>query len=168
MEFHFLYFFPPLKCVFCFALPCFAHSGNNGIHCTMVLESIDRGNVTFIGAEQTSCLSNQTYHWFNSTDPLPIRQLEKIKQLNENCPSIPGKGNCTCRPERMPVELREDKVSMVLAPTVDCSNLGLTSLPKTLPWTTISLNVSNNSVSMSIKMIDSKRDIKIVQNNELI
>lgn len=35
---------------------------------------------------------------------------------------------------------------LVFAVKVDCSNMGLTELPKTLPMMTISLNISNNNV----------------------
>ncbi|XP_031628091.1 protein halfway [Contarinia nasturtii] len=121
--------------------------GNNGLLCKMVLESIERGNVTFIEADSTFCLMNQTYGFFNSTDSLPIRQLEKMKQMNADCPSIPGKGNCTCIPEQMAIELREDGAHSVFSAKVDCSNLGLTSLPKTLPENTLTLNVTNNEIT---------------------
>lgn len=120
--------------------------------CKNLYESIERGNVTFIEADSTFCLTNQTYNWFNSTDSLPIRQLEKMKQLNTDCPSIPGHGNCTCIPERLTYEQREDGTQLVFEAKVDCSNLGLTSLPKNLPGTTFSLNVTNNSVSRSSKL----------------
>lgn len=121
--------------------------------CKLVLESIERGNVTFIEADSTFCLMNQQYHWFNSTDSLPIRQLEKMKQLNADCPSIPGKGNCSCIAERMTYE---DGTHLVFAAKVDCSNLGLTSLPQNLPGTTLSLNVTNNSVSSFLRQIPTK------------
>lgn len=141
----------------------------------MVLESIERGNVTFIEADSTFCLMNQTYGFFNSTDSLPIRQLEKIKQLNADCPSIPGKGNCTCIPEQMAIELREDgtQAHSYFSAKVDCSNLGLTSLPKTLPDNTLTLNVTNNEVSdRKLFRINSNRnqylpfsDYKLVRND---
>lgn len=116
--------------------------------CKAVLESIERGNVTFLEPDSTFCLMNQTFHWFNSTDSLPIRQLERMKQLNTDCPFIPGYGNCTCEAE-MPVEVKDEgtKTVQFSAAKVDCSNLGLIALPQNLPANTISLNVSNNSVS---------------------
>lgn len=114
--------------------------------CKSVYDSIERGNVTFIEADSTYCQTNQTYHWFNSTDPMPIRQLDIMKQLNSECPSIPGHGNCSCTPERLTYVENEDGTRMVYALRVDCSNLGLTALPQTLPETTVALNVSNNNV----------------------
>ncbi|XP_055297922.1 protein halfway isoform X2 [Sitodiplosis mosellana] len=125
--------------------------GNNGMLCKSVLESIERGNVTFIEADSTSCLMNQTFQWFNSTDLLPIRQLEKMKQLNNDCPSIPGKGNCSCIPERMTYD---GENNLVFAAKVDCSNLGLTSLPELLPGKTFSLNVTNNSITSLSVMVE--------------
>lgn len=115
--------------------------------CKSVYDSIERGNVTFKEADSTYCQTNQTYHWFNSTDPMPIRQLDIMKQLNSECPSFPEHGNCSCTPERLTYVENEQGTRMVYAIKVDCSNLGLTVLPKTLPETTIALNVSNNNVS---------------------
>lgn len=128
----------------------FPFGRGNGILCKPVLESIERGNVTFIEVDSTYCLMNQTFNWFNSTDSLPIRQLERLKQLDSDCPFIPGYGNCTCEAERMPIELRDDATRIVqnFAAKVDCSNMGLISLPQSLPANTIALNVSNNSVSI--------------------
>lgn len=82
---------------------CF--SGNNAMLCKSVLESIERGGVHFVDPDATYCLSNQTFNWFNSTDSIPLRQLERMKQLQSECPYIPGYGNCTCEAERMTYEV---------------------------------------------------------------
>lgn len=79
----------------------FTCSGNAGMLCKSVLELIERGTVNFLDVEATFCLINQTFHWFNTTDMMPLRQLERIKQLNSECPRIPNVGNCTCEPEQM-------------------------------------------------------------------
>lgn len=115
--------------------------------CKSVLESIERGGVHFVDPDSTFCLTNQTFNWFNSTDSIPLRQLERMKQLQSECPTIEGFGNCTCDPERMTYEEKEDGPQLVFAAKVDCSGLGLTELPKNLPVMTLSLNVSNNNVS---------------------
>lgn len=73
--------------------------------CISLLECIERGSVTFVEPDSTFCLSNQTFHWFNSTDSIPLRQLELMKQLHSECPIIPGYGNCTCVAERMTYEV---------------------------------------------------------------
>lgn len=142
--------------------------------CKSVLELIERGSVNFVDPDSTSCLMNQTFNWFNSTDMMPLRQLERVKQLNSECPRIPNFGNCTCEPERMGYEVswtlhqwipgniraanywcsnsfsaqvQDGGQQLVFAAKVDCSSMGLTEVPKALPMMTISLNISNNSVS---------------------
>lgn len=77
------------------------YRGNRGILCKSIIESTERGGVTFIEPDSTYCLMNQTFHWFNSTDTIPLRQLERMKQLHSECPTIPGVGSCKCEQERM-------------------------------------------------------------------
>lgn len=77
------------------------YSGNKGILCKSILESTERGGVTFVEPDSTYCLMNQTFHWFNSTDKIPLRQVERMKQMHSECPFIPGYGNCTCELEQM-------------------------------------------------------------------
>lgn len=121
--------------------------------CRPLLESIDRGNVTFIEPESTLCLMNQTFDWFNSTDTLALTQLEGMKQFNAECPAIPGYGNCTCAPDKLGVELKDDgkRIEQTFRIYVDCSGMGLITLPPTLPANTITLNISNNKVSCQFK-----------------
>lgn len=113
--------------------------------CNSVFESIERGNVTFIEADASYCSNNISYYWFNSTDLMPIRQLERKKQLNSECPYFPGHGNCTCSPEILSYGI--DGARPYYVASVNCSNLGITSLPKTLPVRTFSLDISNNKVN---------------------
>lgn len=75
--------------------------GNDGMLCKSVTDALERGNIQFVDPESTYCLSNQTYYWFNSTDTVPLVQLIRMKQLQSECPSMPGKGNCTCEPAQM-------------------------------------------------------------------
>lgn len=82
-------------------ISCLIYRGNTGLLCKSVLESIDRGGVHFVDLDSTSCLTNQTFNWFMSTDSIPLRQLVRMKQLQSECPFIPGHGNCTCDAERM-------------------------------------------------------------------
>lgn len=152
--------------------------GNTGILCKSVLESIDRGGVHFVDLDSTSCITNQTFNWFMSTDSIPLRQLVRMKQLQVECPSIPGHGNCTCDAERMTYKVCSSfsciasRVSMSaflflkfslqqqmngqqleFAAKVDCSGLGLTELPKDLPMMTMTLNVSNNNVCKAFQTL---------------
>lgn len=73
--------------------------------CKSISEFIERRNVTFVEPDETSCITNQTFHWFASADSLPLRQLQRMKQLDSECPQIEGYGNCTCAPERMSYEV---------------------------------------------------------------
>lgn len=81
--------------------------GNDGMLCKSVLESLERGNIQFVDPNATYCLTNQTFNWFNSTDVIPLSQLIRMKQLQSECPYIPGKGNCTCDAETMTYEVDE-------------------------------------------------------------
>lgn len=82
-------------------LSLFSFSGNKRMLCDSLLDSILRSSFKFVDPDATYCLLNQTYNWFNSTDYVPIRQLERWKRLHSECPKIPGYGNCTCDAEQM-------------------------------------------------------------------
>lgn len=73
--------------------------------CKSVLEIFDRGGMHFVDVDNSYCLTNQTFDWFNSTDSIPLRQLVRLKQFQSECPDIPGFGNCTCDAERMGYEV---------------------------------------------------------------
>lgn len=122
--------------------------GNGGMLCKSVSDTIDRGGIEFVETNNTYCLTNQTFSWFNSTESVPIRQLYKMKQLQTECPVIPGFGNCTCLAERMNFlqSNSDDQTHLIFTAKVDCSGLGLVELPKSLPSNTLSLNVSGNKV----------------------
>lgn len=77
----------------------FVYSGNNNMLCKSISEFIERPNVTFVEPDETRCITNQTYNWFDSVDLLPFRQLQRLKQLDSECPKIKGYGNCTCTPQ---------------------------------------------------------------------
>lgn len=111
------------------------------------MDSLERvgDRVSFVQPDSTFCLTNQTFHWFNSTESMPIKQLQSMMQLNSECPSIPGYGNCTCESERM--SFQSEDQHLIFTCKVDCSGLGLKELPINLPNNTISLNISNNNVS---------------------
>lgn len=74
--------------------------------CKSVLEAIERGGIQFVEPDATSCLRNETFDWFNTTDTIVISQLERIKQLQSECPSISGYGKCKCDPERMAYDVK--------------------------------------------------------------
>lgn len=114
--------------------------------CKSVLESMERGGVHFFHPDSTFCLTNLTFNWFNSTDSISLRLLDRMKQLNSECPKVPGYGNCTCASIEMSFKVQNGETSFEFAADVDCSNLGLIELPDKLPMNTLQLNVSNNKV----------------------
>ncbi|XP_055912289.1 protein halfway [Eupeodes corollae] len=122
-------------------------SNNKRLLCNSLLDSIVRGSFKFVLPDTTYCLWNQTYNWFNSTDYMPIRQLERWKRLHSECPKIPGYGNCTCDAEQMAFSTKNDEPHLLFTAKVDCSSLGLIELPPILPDNTIFLNVSNNNIT---------------------
>lgn len=132
--------------------------------CKPITDAMENKNVNVVDTDYTYCLTNQTYAWFNSSDSVSVSELERLIQLNSECPLIPGHGRCKCESERMTFVVRIEykqkkniyivyflvyffqKKQFRINARVDCSNMGLTELPKNLPVNTIFLNVSNNNV----------------------
>ncbi len=75
--------------------------GNDKMLCKSVQESLERGNIQFAEPDASVCLSNQTFTWFNSTEIIRLSQLIRMKQVQAECPYIPGKGSCTCDTDKM-------------------------------------------------------------------
>lgn len=116
--------------------------GNKKISCKNVLSAIDRG-VAFSYKNVSFCERETVYNWFNSTAFISIQTVENMKQLKDNCPT-----NCTCEPDQMLFDQIEvDDNSLVFKAKIDCSSRGLTELPSKLPENTLTLNISNNSIS---------------------
>lgn len=132
--------------------------GNDGMLCKSVQESLERGNLHFVEPNATFCLTNQTFNWFNTTDAIPLIELIRMKQLQSECPSIPGKGNCTCTAAVMTYEKQDSEVHMVPGFKVDCSGMGLTELPEKLPMNTRIFNVTNNNITSLKAFTDSSYD----------
>lgn len=119
----------------------FIRSGNVGMLCKSLLESLKSG-VKFKDPESTFCLTNRTFNWFNTTDSLQLHQLEMMQRVQDECPE-----NCTCELDRLNFDLNNTERKTITA-RVDCSGLGLTKFPEKLPSGTVTLNVSNNNVSL--------------------
>lgn len=116
--------------------------GNLKISCKNVSSAIERG-VDFLYKDISVCEVETVYHWFNSTASISIQNLENMKKVDDDCPD-----GCKCVPDRMFYsKLEGGENSLVFIAKVDCSNLGLTKLPAKLPENTLSLNISNNSIS---------------------
>lgn len=128
--------------------------GNLKISCKNVSSALAR-NVSFLYQNITSCEVETVYVWFNSTATIFIENMEKVKQLDDECPT-----GCRCAPNRM---FYSSENELVFLTSVDCSNLGLTELPPILPEHTLSLNISNNSITSLAALSDNKNyysDIK--------
>ncbi|CRK94414.1 CLUMA_CG007921, isoform A, partial [Clunio marinus] len=123
--------------------------GNQKISCKNVSSAIERG-VDFLFKDISVCEVETVYHWFNSTASISIKNLENMKQLDDDCPS-----GCKCDPDRMYYsKIEGGENSLVFIAKVDCSNLGLTKLPHKLPENTLSLNISNNSITSLSSLVD--------------
>ncbi|XP_052862908.1 protein halfway, partial [Anopheles cruzii] len=114
--------------------------GNVGMLCKSLLESLKSG-VKFKDPESTFCLTNRTFNWFNSTDTLPLHQLETIQRVQDECPE-----NCTCELDRLNFDLNNTERKTITI-RVDCSSLGLAKFPEKLPAGTVTLNISNNNIT---------------------
>ncbi|KFB41825.1 AGAP000601-PA-like protein [Anopheles sinensis] len=114
--------------------------GNVGMLCKSLLESLKSG-VKFKEPESTFCLTNRTFNWFNSTDSLPLHQLEMIQRVQDECPE-----KCTCELDRLNFDLNNTERKTITT-RVACTGLGLTKFPDRLPAGTVTLNISNNNIT---------------------
>lgn len=130
--------------------------GNLRIPCSQVSYAIERG-VDFLHKNQTKCEMPTIYNWFNSTATVFILEYMKQNQLEADCPK-----GCKCQGNVMLYQTTEGgENNLVLYTGVDCSNLGLTKLPEKLPENTISLNVSNNSISTLSALVDNNSYLSV-------
>lgn len=74
--------------------------------CKPITDAMENKSVNVVDTENTYCLTNQTYSWFNSSDSVSLGELESLKQLTSECPVIPGRGSCKCEAERMTYKVR--------------------------------------------------------------
>lgn len=125
--------------------------GNLKISCKNVSSAIERG-VDFLFKDVSVCEVETVYTWFNSTASISIQNLENMRQVEYDCPE-----GCKCDPDRMFYsKLEGGENSLVFIAKVDCSNLGLTKLPIKLPENTLTLNISNNSISSLSALVDNE------------
>ncbi|XP_067640523.1 protein halfway isoform X3 [Eurosta solidaginis] len=89
-------------------------SGNNNMLCFDIYNSIFRDSLLFVNQENSFCLQNFTFRWFNSTDLISIKELVKWRPLNTDCPVIPGYGNCTCKKEHMVTTVTKQKICVCI------------------------------------------------------
>lgn len=100
-------------------------------------------NIHFLHENSTFCVQPVSYHWFNSTEKVPLQKIKMKSEVDKVCPR--GEGyKCTCEIFRIENNYNNNTR---LTFEVDCSNKKLTALPKPLPPFTVKLNVSNNNIT---------------------
>lgn len=114
--------------------------GNVGMLCKPLQEAL-KDKITFVQKEETSCLTNTTFNWFDSTVNIPLEKLELTMRLEEECPKP-----CHCKLERLNFDLNNTEKKTITT-QVNCSGQGLTDFPETLPPETVTLDVSNNNIT---------------------
>ncbi|KAJ8679556.1 hypothetical protein QAD02_015343 [Eretmocerus hayati] len=121
-------------------------AGSGTLLCHDIAQSINKtgeNQIIFNRENETVCSSSKTFHWFNSTERVPLKQVRYINTFQNECPK--GENwQCNCEISRW--EFLKDKTP-VLSVSVDCSNIQLTQLPPKLPQNTMILNVSNNNIT---------------------
>ncbi|XP_011154131.1 protein halfway isoform X1 [Harpegnathos saltator] len=122
-------------------------SGTNTLWCHDIYQYINRTGemqITFNRENETVCSASKTWHWFNTTEQVPLKQVRYLSSLQTECP----KGDtwhCQCNVSRL--DIVEGKPP-TFAVYVDCSGIQLTELPEKLPRNTITLNVSYNNITV--------------------
>lgn len=51
------------------------------MHCSSVVNVVERGEITFKNKNDTYCLSSKTFHWFNSTEKIALIQVENLQNV---------------------------------------------------------------------------------------
>lgn len=120
-------------------------SNNTNLICAKLKNTLmTHPEITFISENQTLCLSNKDFDWFQSAEIVPFSQVKAVHELQKKCYH-----NCTCTTYRLNLshgKLPSFEVAM------NCSGKKFFSLPVPLPDNTIHLDISNNNIT-SIKDI---------------
>ncbi|XP_967806.3 protein halfway isoform X2 [Tribolium castaneum] len=114
-------------------------SANQHMLCSNLFDALKRTELHFSNINNSFCLFARTFHWFNTTETVPLTQVIGTHKLRKDC-----RKNCTCEPSRL--DLVSGKQATI-AVAVNCSGQSWTSLPSPLPPNTIALNVSNNNIT---------------------
>ncbi|VVC45541.1 Hypothetical protein CINCED_3A009440 [Cinara cedri] len=119
-------------------------SNNTKIRCESLLDLMKKsGNskykLNFVKHNETFCMSSLSFHWFNTTEKVALREVEGIKKLREDCPI-----NCTCNWHGL--DMVQDTITLQTI-QVHCSNKQLSNLPENLPENTVLLNITNNNIT---------------------
>ncbi|XP_058800270.1 protein halfway isoform X2 [Phymastichus coffea] len=120
--------------------------GTNTLLCHDIQQNVNKtgeNQIIFNRENETLCSTKKNWHWFNSTEEIPLKSVRYISSLQSECPK--GENwHCICEFDRL--EFLPDTMP-TMAVNVDCSNNQLTQLPKKLPRNTVKLNVSYNNIT---------------------
>ncbi|XP_012272897.1 protein halfway isoform X2 [Orussus abietinus] len=126
-------------------------SGTNTLWCHDIYQYINKTGekqINFNRENETVCSASKTWHWFNTTEQVPLKQVRYLSLLQTECPKSEA-WQCQCNFRRL--DIVEGKPP-TLAVNVDCSGIQLTELPEKLPRNTIALNVSYNNITILDEM----------------
>ncbi|GJQ83264.1 hypothetical protein Trydic_g8858 [Trypoxylus dichotomus] len=115
-------------------------SDNKALQCTNLIDTMKQYHITFVNANKTTCLSSNTFSWFNTTEYVSLTKVHQFYEVKKNCTLE----NCSCEAPRWDFSVGQE-VTLVMM--VDCAGRQLTSLPSPLPANTIALNISNNNIT---------------------
>ncbi|KAJ3629863.1 hypothetical protein MTP99_014228 [Tenebrio molitor] len=114
-------------------------SANGNMLCLNLFDALQRTELHFSNINNSFCFFPKTFHWFNSTEFVPLTQVIGIHELRKDC-----RKNCTCEPSRLDIVSGKQPTISV---AVNCSGQNWISLPTPLPANTFALNVSNNNIT---------------------
>lgn len=115
-------------------------SNNSQLMCKSLMDAMNNTELSFVRDSETYCLFPKTFHWFNTTEKIPLRQVKTYNEIEKkSCGD-----NCTCKAHRLDLVQFKDPTFAVL---VDCSGKQMTEMPTKLPPNTIALNISNNNIT---------------------
>lgn len=115
-------------------------SDNRPLKCKSLMDAMNNTELHFVRGNETFCLFPKTFNWFNTTEQIPLRQVETYNELEKKSCSE----NCTCKAQRLDLVQGKPPAFAVM---VDCSGKQLTEMPTKLPPNTIALNISNNNIT---------------------
>lgn len=58
---------------------------NKPLECSHLFDALKRSEINFKNKNETYCLSSKTFHWFNSTELVPLAQVESVYEVRRPC-----------------------------------------------------------------------------------
>ncbi|KRT83062.1 hypothetical protein AMK59_3987 [Oryctes borbonicus] len=57
-------------------------SNNKALQCTNLIKTMKQYQITFVNANKTTCLSSNTFSWFNTTEYVSLTKVEQFYEVN--------------------------------------------------------------------------------------